>query len=112
MPLGAGPVWADRPYPRRLVRYPKQKAMTAREGDRSGGGLVNGVVEGFVVIGIVIVVGCLLGRWEVLGPAAVQVLSRVAFFIASPALLFVTLAHADIGAVFSEALIVTALRRS
>jgi malonate transporter len=86
--------------------------MTAREGDRSGGGLVNGVVEGFVVIGIVIVVGYLLGRWEVLGPAAVQVLSRVAFFIASPALLFVTLAHADIGAVFSEALMVTAVSSS
>ena len=35
-----------------------------------------------------------------LGPAAVEVLSRLAFFVASPALLFVTLAHADVGAVF------------
>ena len=70
---------------------------------------MNGVVEGFVVIGVVIVVGYLLGRSGVLGPAAIEVLSRVAFFIASPALLFVTLAHADIRAVFSEGLVVTAV---
>jgi malonate transporter and related proteins len=70
---------------------------------------MNGVVQGFAVIGIVIVVGYLLGRSGVLGPAAVQVLSRLAFFVASPALLFVTLAHADIRAVFSEALVVTAV---
>ena len=73
---------------------------------------MNGVVEGFVVIGIVIVVGYLLGRSGVLGPAAVHVLSRVAFFVTSPALLFVTLAHADVAAVFSEALLVTAVTSS
>jgi len=43
---------------------------------------VNGVIEGFVVIGLVIVVGYLLGRSGALGPAAVDVLSRVAFFVA------------------------------
>jgi predicted permease len=43
---------------------------------------------------------------------AVEVLSRLVFFIASPALLFVTLAHADVGAVFSEALVVTAVSSS
>jgi predicted permease len=73
---------------------------------------VNGVVQGFVVIGIVIVVGYLLARTGALGPKAVEVLSRLAFFVASPALLFVTLAHADIHAVFSEALVVTALSSS
>jgi hypothetical protein len=73
---------------------------------------VNGVVEGFVVIGIVIVVGYLLGRSGLLGPAAVEVLSRLAFFVASPALLFVTLARADVDAVFSEALVVTAVSSS
>jgi Ni/Fe-hydrogenase subunit HybB-like protein len=60
----------------------------------------------------VIVVAYLLGRSDVLGPAAVQVLSRLAFFVASPALLFATLAHADVGAVFSEALLVTAVTSS
>ena len=73
---------------------------------------MNGVVQGFVVIGIVIVVGYLLGRSGALGPKAVDVLSRVAFFVASPALLFVTLAHADVHAVFSASLIVTAVSSS
>ena len=73
---------------------------------------MGGVVEGFVVIGVVIVVGYLLGRSGVLGPGAVQVLSRLAFFVASPALLFVTLAHADVRAVFSEPLVVTAVSSS
>ena len=72
---------------------------------------MNGVVNGFVVIGIVIVAGYFLARSGVLGPAAVEVLSRLAFFVASPALLFVTLAHADVRAVFSEPLIVTAAFR-
>ena len=86
--------------------------MAVQEGDGGGGELVNGVIEGFVVIGVVIVVGYLLGRSGVLGPAAVEVLSRLAFFVASPALLFVTLAGADVGAVFSEALVVTAVSSS
>lgn len=73
---------------------------------------MGGVVEGFVVIGVVVVVGYLVGRSGVLGPGAVEVLSRVAFFVASPALLFVTLAAADVGAVFSEALVVTAVTSS
>ena len=73
---------------------------------------MNGVVDGFVVIGIVIVVGYLLGRSGLLGPASVEVLSRLAFFVASPALLFVTLAQADVRAVFSEALVVTAVSSS
>jgi malonate transporter and related proteins len=70
---------------------------------------VNGVLDGFVVIGVVVAVGYLVGRAGVLGPAATTVLSRTAFFVASPALLFVTLSRADIGAVFSERLVVTAV---
>ncbi|MFC4003263.1 AEC family transporter [Prauserella oleivorans] len=70
---------------------------------------MSGVVEGFLVIGIVVAVGYAVGRAGVLGASAMQVLSRTAFFVASPALLFVTLAHADVGAVFSSALIVTAV---
>jgi malonate transporter and related proteins len=73
---------------------------------------MGGVVEGFVVIGLVVVVGYLLGRSGVLGPGAVDVLSRLAFFVATPALLFVTLAHSDVHAVFSGALLVTAVSSS
>ena len=73
---------------------------------------MNGVLNGFVVIGIMIVLGYLLARSGVLGPAAVEVLSRLAFFVASPALLFVTLAQADVRAVFSAPLVVTAVSSS
>jgi predicted permease len=73
---------------------------------------VSGVLEGFLVIGVVVGVGYLVGRAGVLGPSATQVLSRTAFFVASPALLFVTLQAADVRAVFSEALIVTAASSS
>lgn len=66
-------------------------------------------MEGFIVIGAVIAVGYLVERAGVLGPTAVQVLSRAAFFVATPALLFTTLARADIGAVFSTNLLVTAV---
>jgi predicted permease len=70
---------------------------------------VTGILHGFLVIGVVIAVGYGIGRTGVLGPSATQVLSRTAFFVASPALLFVTLARADVGAVFSSALVVTAV---
>ncbi|OLT13492.1 hypothetical protein BJF78_22105 [Pseudonocardia sp. CNS-139] len=73
---------------------------------------MNGVLDGFVVIGVVVAVGYLVGRAGVLGPAATTVLSRTAFFVASPALLFVTISRADFNAVFSEALVVTAVTSS
>ncbi|MEV5818768.1 AEC family transporter [Micromonospora harpali] len=66
-----------------------------------------GVLTGFAVIGAVIGVGYLVGRLGVLGPGASTVLSRVAFFVAAPALLFDTVAHADLREVFSAALVVT-----
>jgi len=66
-------------------------------------------MQGFLVIGVVIALGYAIGRAGVLGPTAVEVLSRVAFFVATPALLFVTLAAADVRAVFSDALVVTAV---
>jgi predicted permease len=73
---------------------------------------VNGVMEGFLAIGAVVAVGYVLGRIGALGPSATQVLSRAAFFAASPALLFVTVARADVHAVLSGHLLVTALAGS
>ncbi|MEJ3654703.1 AEC family transporter [Actinomycetes bacterium KLBMP 9759] len=70
---------------------------------------MNGITAGFIVIGSVIGVGYLVGTSGVLGPTATHVLSRAAFFIATPALLFSTLARADIAAVFSANLLVTAV---
>ena len=45
-----------------------------------------GVLEGFAVIGVVIAVGYLLGRFDLLGPGARLVLNRFVFFVAAPAL--------------------------
>ncbi|MCF7551127.1 AEC family transporter [Pseudonocardia sp. WMMC193] len=70
---------------------------------------MTGIGEGFFVIAVVIAVGYGIGRAGVLGPSATQVLSRTAFFVASPALLFTVIAQQDIGAVFSAGLVVTAV---
>lgn len=74
--------------------------------------VMSGVLEGFLVIGVVVAVGYIAGRTRVLSPAATQVLSRTAFFIATPALLFVTLLRAEIGAVLSSELVVAAITSS
>lgn len=67
-----------------------------------------GVLTGFTVVWIIIGVGYAVGRLQVLGPGAQQVLSRLAFFVASPALLLVTLSDADLHQVFSLPLLVAA----
>ncbi|MFE4468183.1 AEC family transporter [Leifsonia sp. NPDC056824] len=68
-----------------------------------------GVLTGFGIIAFVILVGYLAGRFRVGGPTAPYVLNRIAFFVTNPALLFVTLAHADLKVVFSTQLIVAAI---
>jgi malonate transporter len=68
---------------------------------------VQGVLTGFVVIAVVIAVGYLLGLRGSLGEHGRDVLTRLAFNVASPALLFTTLARADLSVVFSSGLLVT-----
>ena len=68
-----------------------------------------GVLTGFAIIAFVILVGYIAGRFGVGGPSAPFVLNRIAFFITNPALLFVTLAHADLRVVFSTQLLVAAI---
>ncbi|WP_133829827.1 AEC family transporter [Actinomycetospora succinea] len=70
---------------------------------------MSGVLEGFLVIGVVVAVGVVVGRFGVLPEGATETLSRTAFFVASPALLFVTLLRADVARVLSTGLVVTAL---
>ena len=67
------------------------------------------VLTGFGIIALVILVGYIAGRFGVGGPTAPFVLNRIAFFITNPALLFVTLAHADLRVVFSTQLLVAAI---
>jgi malonate transporter len=67
------------------------------------------VVIGFGIIALVVAVGYGVGRLDVLGPHAVDVLTKAAFFVFSPALLFVVLGRADIGQLFSNLLPVSAV---
>ncbi|MFB0616748.1 AEC family transporter [Streptomyces sp. AGS-58] len=68
-----------------------------------------GVLSGFAVIAVVIGVGYVLGRRGTLGDQGGEVLTRLAFTVAGPALLFTTLARADLCVLFSSRLLVTAL---
>src|SRR6188472_1231256 len=62
---------------------------------------VEGVLEGFATIIVVIALGALLAQLRVLDLGAQVVLSRLAFFVASPALLVTVLADTDVTEVFS-----------
>ncbi|WP_053657373.1 AEC family transporter [Streptomyces sp. MMG1121] len=70
---------------------------------------MEGVLSGFAVIAVVIGVGYALGRRGTLGEQGGEVLTRLAFTVAGPALLFTTLAKADLSVLFSARLLVTAL---
>lgn len=70
---------------------------------------MGGVLIGFAIIAVVILTGYLVARFRVIGPEAHQVLSRLAFFVLSPALLFTVLAEADLHALFSRQLPVAAV---
>ncbi len=67
------------------------------------------VLQGLWTIGLVVAVGYLLARTGLLPESAPVVLSRLVFFVATPALLLETLAGAPISAVLSDGLAVTAL---
>jgi predicted permease len=66
---------------------------------------MRGVLLGFGTIWAVTAVGWVLGRFEILGPRAETVLARLVFFVATPALLFETLATSSLSAILSPALV-------
>ncbi|MFJ1747558.1 AEC family transporter [Streptomyces sp. NPDC088116] len=70
---------------------------------------MRGVLTGFAVIAVVIGVGYLIGRRRYLGDNGREVLTKLAFHVATPALLFTTLARADLSVVLSSRLLITAL---
>ncbi|GAA2431466.1 AEC family transporter [Streptomyces macrosporus] len=70
---------------------------------------MRGVLTGFAVIAAVIATGYVIGRRGHLGPDGRQVLTRLAFHVAGPALLFTTLSRADLSVILSGRLLVTAL---
>jgi malonate transporter len=70
---------------------------------------MGGVLIGFAIIAFVILVGWLLARSKVVSQDDRLVLNKVAFFGASPALLFTVLADSDISVLFSGVLLVALL---
>lgn len=69
---------------------------------------MSGVLQGFTVIFIVVGIGFLLGRSGAAGPDAQAVLSRVVFFVLTPALLLHSLATTDISGAWTSSLAIGA----
>lgn len=67
------------------------------------------ILTGFAVIALAVVVGYVTGRTGVLGPGARPVLAALAFNVLGPFLLFSVLATADVRALFSALLPVSAI---
>jgi predicted permease len=70
---------------------------------------MGGVLVGFAIIGTIIAVGYIVGRTGLLGDHSRYVLSRLVFFVLSPALLFTVLADADVHTLFSRLLAVSSI---
>ncbi len=66
---------------------------------------MQGVLTGFVTIGAVIGVGFLLAHIKVLNTASQRMLIRIAFFVASPALMITVLSRTDVSRLFSANLV-------
>lgn len=68
-----------------------------------------GVLTGFAIIAVIVLAGYIAGRSGVLGEGTGPLLSRSAFFVFSPCLLFTVLAEADVTVLFSSVLAVAAI---
>ncbi len=66
-------------------------------------------LTGFVVVGFAIFIGWVLGRTGVLDVSSRAVLAKLVYWVLSPALLFVVLSSADVDALFSSLLPVSAI---
>ena len=70
--------------------------------------VVQGVLEGFATIGTIIALGFVLAHFKVLDADSQVLLSRLSFFVASPALMVTVLGNADVANVFSKNLAASA----
>ena len=68
---------------------------------------MTGVLQGFAVLGSVIGLGVLLAHVKLLGAQSQQMLAKLAFYVASPALMVTVVADADVATLFSLNLAVT-----
>jgi malonate transporter and related proteins len=70
---------------------------------------LSGVLAGFVTLGAIIALGFLLAQLGVLRADSQLLLTRLVFFVATPALLFQTLSRAPVDQLFTSGLAVAAL---
>lgn len=70
---------------------------------------MGGVLIGFGIIGVVILIGYVVGRIDLLGPQGHRVLSQLVFFVLTPCLLFVNISKADVHVLFSPILVVSTI---
>lgn len=68
---------------------------------------MSGVLTGFAIIAVVIAVGYIVERTGLIGENTLLPLSRLIYFILSPALLFTVMVGSDLHVLFSRAMIVT-----
>lgn len=64
---------------------------------------------GFLVVAVAVAIGWSIAKINLLGKNADYVLSRIVFFVLSPALLFTVLARADVAMLFSHLLLVSTI---
>ena len=69
------------------------------------GGAVQSVLAGFATITIIIALGALLAHTRILDVESQGMLARLAFFVASPALMVTVLGRADVSQLFSANLV-------
>ncbi|MFJ6535835.1 AEC family transporter [Paenarthrobacter sp. NPDC091711] len=62
---------------------------------------MDGVLKGFFVVGVVLLIGYILGRTKVLGPEGSKVLSTLTFMVGLPCLMFSAIASKHINEVLS-----------
>lgn len=67
------------------------------------------VLQGFAVIAVIVTVGVFLARSGVLGQTGQTGLSKLAFNVATPALLFTLMADAHLEVLYSSQFVVTAI---
>lgn len=70
---------------------------------------MTGVLEGFSVIALIILVGFIIQRIGLLGDRGREMLNKLAFHVATPALLFGLMYSADLTVLFSGQFLVTAI---
>ncbi|MGN7252948.1 AEC family transporter [Arthrobacter sp. SAFR-014] len=63
---------------------------------------MDGVLKGFFVVGVVLLVGYILARTNALGPHGTKVLSTLTFMVGLPSLMFSTIASRHISEVLSQ----------